>query len=127
MQHIEFGDLEVVLEGVINLEQEDEVETTTMAEDEYDHATVNDFASRNLRGTQSCIRIPDVQARNFEIKPVMITMLQMQGMFHGLYNEDANKHLIYFLEVCDSFKQNGVPADILRLRLFPFSLQGKAR
>ena len=127
MQNIEFGDLEIVLGGVINLEQEVEVETGTMAEDEYDHATVNDFASRNLRGTQSCIRIPDVQARNFEIKPVMITMLQMHGMFHGLYNEDANKHLMYFLEVCDSFKQNGVPADVLRLRLFPFSLQGKAR
>ena len=43
MQHIEFGDLEVVLEGVINLEQEVEVETATMAEDEYDHATVNDL------------------------------------------------------------------------------------
>ncbi|KAI9076686.1 hypothetical protein K1719_041326 [Acacia pycnantha] len=80
-----------------------------MADDEYDRATVNDFASRNMQGPQSCIRMPEMQARTFEIKPVMITLLQMHGMFHGLYNEDANKHLLYFLEVCDSFKQNGVP------------------
>ncbi|XP_054813362.1 uncharacterized protein LOC129314007 [Prosopis cineraria] len=98
-----------------------------MAEDQYDTASVNDFANRNLRGTQSCIRMPEFQAHTFEIKPAMITMLQMNGVFHGLFNEDANKHLMSFVEVCDSFRQNGVPKDVLRLRLFPISLQDKAK
>lgn len=57
----------------------------------------------------------------------MLQMLQMNGQFSGAYHEDPNKHLMSFLEVCDSFKQNGVPKDVLRLRLFPLSLQGKAK
>ena len=81
MQSIEFGDLEVVLEGLVDLEQEVEVETAAMAEDEYDRATVNDFATRNMGGTQSCIRIPDVQARNFEIKPVRSQCFKCKGCF----------------------------------------------
>ena len=126
MQQVHPDSLEVVLE-LETFVDATETESETMADDEYDRATVNDFATRNMGGVQSCIRMPDMRAHNFEIKPVMITMLQLHGMFHGLHKEDANKHLLYFLEVCNSFKQNGVPDDVLRLRLFPFSLQGKSR
>ena len=126
MQPVHPDGLEVILEFE-NFFDATDIESETMAEDEYDQATMNDFASRNMGGIQSCIKMPEMQAHTFEIKPVMITMLQLHDMFHGLYNEDANKHLLYFLEVCNSFKQNGVPEDVLRLRLFPFSLQGKAR
>ena len=121
MQPVHSDSLEVVLEFE-NFFNAADTESETMADDEYDRATVNDFATRNMAGVQSCIRMPEMRAHNFEIKPVMITMLQLHGMFHGLHKEDANKHLLYFLEVCNSFKQNGVPDDVLRLRLFPFSL-----
>ena len=85
-------------------DKESKVESETMANNEYDRATINDFTSWNMQGTQSCIWMPEMQAHTFEIKLVMITMLQWHGMFHSLSNEDANKHLMYFLEVCDSFK-----------------------
>ncbi|XP_054792441.1 LOW QUALITY PROTEIN: uncharacterized protein LOC129298065, partial [Prosopis cineraria] len=83
MQVIGPEGLEVILEGLTIFEEtespnsERTPKSGNMAEDQYDTASVNDFANRNLRGTQSCIRMPEFQAHTFEIKPAMITMLQM--------------------------------------------------
>jgi len=41
--------------------------------------------------------------------------------------EDPNLHFSIFLEVCDTLKLNGVSSDVIRLRLFPFSLKDKAQ
>ena len=77
--------------------------------------------------TQSSIRRPPIQANNFEIKPAFIQMIQNTAQFSGLANENPNDHLTQFLELCDTFKHNGVSEDAIRLRLFPFSLRDKAR
>ena len=47
--------------------------------------------------------------------------------FCGKPHEDANAHLQHFLEVCGTFTVKNVSADAIRLRLFPFSLLGKAK
>jgi len=44
-----------------------------------------------------------------------------------LLSEDANVHLQYFLEPCDTIVIKDVAPDIIRLRLFPFSLMGKVK
>ncbi|KAJ8770585.1 hypothetical protein K2173_018076 [Erythroxylum novogranatense] len=49
------------------------------------------------------------------------------SQFGGLPLEDPNTNWETFLDICDLFKQNGVSEDAVRLRLFPFSLQDKAR
>ncbi|KAL4352889.1 hypothetical protein GQ457_06G010670 [Hibiscus cannabinus] len=41
--------------------------------------------------------------------------------------QDARQHLRSFIEVCDSFRQQGVHKDVLRLKLFPYSLRDRAR
>jgi hypothetical protein len=40
---------------------------------------------------------------------------------------DANAHLQHFLEICNTFTIQGVTQDAVHLRLFPFSLLGKAK
>ena len=62
----------------------------------------------------------------FELKPALINMVQNQP-FCGKAHEDANAHLQHFLELCDTFTMKNVTADTIRLRLFPFSLLGKAK
>ena len=75
----------------------------------------------------SSIRRPPIQANNFEIKLVIIQMIQNSIQFGGLANDDPNLHIANFLEICDTFKHNGVTDDAIRLQLFPFSLNNKAK
>ena len=50
-----------------------------------------------------------------------------QSQFRGSPMEDPNLHLSVFLEVCGMLKINGASTDVIRLRLFLFSLRDKAR
>ena len=54
-------------------------------------------------------------------------MVQQYAQFDGLQNEDPNSHIQSFLEICDTFKFNSMSDDAVRLRLFPFSIRGKAK
>ena len=56
---------------------------------------------------------------NFELKSSLINMVQASP-FCGKPNKDANAHLQNFLELCDTVVIQGVAADIVKLRLFPF-------
>ncbi|XP_052185205.1 uncharacterized protein LOC127796840 [Diospyros lotus] len=88
--------------------------------------TLSSYTTPTLDGTTSSIRRPNVQANNFEIKPAIIQMIQMSVQFFGP-NDDPNSHIANFLEICDTFRHNGVSEDALRLRLFPFSLKDRAK
>ncbi|KAL0285265.1 UNVERIFIED_CONTAM: hypothetical protein Sangu_2459800 [Sesamum angustifolium] len=70
----------------------------------------------------SSIAKPTVQANNFETKPFIIQIIRSSVQFSGLLEEDPNKHLSNFLEICDTFKFIGVNDGAVRLRIFPFSL-----
>nr|GEW25115.1 reverse transcriptase domain-containing protein [Tanacetum cinerariifolium] len=56
----------------------------------------------------------------------MIQQVQQSYQYHGLPSDDANKHIDKFLIVTQSMKQNGIPDDIPRLCLFPYSLKHHA-
>lgn len=88
--------------------------------------TLKDFAAPNTNGLHSSITRPTVEANNFELKPSLLSMVQ-QNQFGGSSTDDPNLHLSVFLEYCDTLKMNGVTADAIRLRLFPFSLRDRAR
>jgi len=68
----------------------------------------------------------DVGDKAFELKPALINMVQ-SNQFCGKAHEDANAHLQNFLEICGTFTIKDVPSDAILLRLFPFSLLGRAK
>ena len=68
----------------------------------------------------------DVGDVNFEHKSSLINMVQTSP-FCGKPNEDANALLQNFLELCKTVTIWGVTADAIRLRMFSFSLLGKAK
>ncbi|KAK9042555.1 hypothetical protein V6N11_017624 [Hibiscus sabdariffa] len=54
-------------------------------------------------------------------------MLNTLGQFGGSPAENARQHLKSFLEISNSFKIHGVSNDVLKLKLFPYSLRDKAK
>ncbi|KAL4296628.1 hypothetical protein GQ457_12G017030 [Hibiscus cannabinus] len=54
-------------------------------------------------------------------------MLNTLGQFGGTPHENARQHLKSFLEICNSFKIHGVSNDVLKMKLFPYSLRDKAK
>ena len=62
----------------------------------------------------------------FEIKTGLVNMIQASP-FCGKASEDANTHIQNFLEVSSIINPKGTTIDNIRLRLFPFSLLGKAK
>ncbi|KAK8971671.1 hypothetical protein V6N11_073301 [Hibiscus sabdariffa] len=89
--------------------------------------TVRDYLAEDLEGLNPAVTTPEFEAEHFELKPVMFNMLNTLGQFGGSPVENARQHLKSFLEICNSFKIHGVSNDVLKLKLFPYSLTDKAR
>ncbi|KAL0285921.1 UNVERIFIED_CONTAM: hypothetical protein Scaly_2805300 [Sesamum calycinum] len=77
--------------------------------------------------TISSVVKPIVQSNNFEIKVVMIQIIYSSVQFSGLPDENPNRHLVNFLDICDTFKFNGVSDDTVRFVIFSFSLCDTAK
>jgi hypothetical protein len=70
---------------------------------------------------------PPAPAANFyEIKPALLNLV-MKEQFSGASNEDVVAHLNNFVELCEIQEYKDVESDIIKLKLFPFSLRGKAK
>jgi len=62
----------------------------------------------------------------FELKSSHINLVQAT-QFSGKEHEVASIHLQNFLEIGSTISINEVDKDVILLRLFPFSLEGRAR
>ncbi|KAL4363566.1 hypothetical protein GQ457_04G021350 [Hibiscus cannabinus] len=88
---------------------------------------VRDYLAEDLEGLNPAVTIPEFEAEHFELKPVMFNMLNTPYQFGGSPAKNARQHLKSFLEICNSFKIHGVSNDVLKLKLFPYSLRDKAK
>ena len=86
-----------------------------------------DFTSTNNNDFMSTPIAPHVpEDIFFEIKPALLNLV-MREQFSGIGNEDAAAHLNNFVELCEMQKHRDVDGDIIKLKLFPFSLREKAK
>ena len=88
--------------------------------------TLGNYAKPTLAGTGSSIVPPPVDNRNFEVKTPYVQMVQ-QRPYSSNDHECPSQHLRNFTEIVELMKFNGVHADVVPMRLFSFSLQGKAK
>ncbi|RVW27417.1 hypothetical protein CK203_095424 [Vitis vinifera] len=69
----------------------------------------------------SCI-IPPLE--QLIIRPHIVPLLPN---FHGMESENPYAHIKEFEEVCNTFREGGASIDLMRLKLFPFTLKDKAK
>ena len=82
--------------------------------------------TQNMHGASINYRyVWDVSAPSYEIKPALLNLV-MKDQFSGA-GEDAALHLNNFVELCDMQKYKEVDGDIVKMKLFPFSLRGRAK
>nr|CAN68768.1 hypothetical protein VITISV_024756 [Vitis vinifera] len=69
----------------------------------------------------SCIVPPTEQ---LVIRPYLVPLLPT---FHGMESENPYAHIKEFEDVCNTFQEGGASIDLIRLKLFPFTLKDKAK
>ena len=78
------------------------------------------FSNTNNNGFISTLIAPTISAESYEINAALMNLV-MKEQFSGLPSEDATSHLNTFIELCVQNKKY-VDNDIVKLKLFPFSL-----
>src|SRR3954468_24405852 len=85
-----------------------------------------DFTSHNNSDfIYTPIDPPATSAPSYEIKPALLNLV-MKDQFSGA-GEDAALHLSNFIELYDMQKYKEVDGDIVKLKIFPFSLRGRSK
>ncbi len=78
-----------------------------------------------LRVPEPAIVLPEIGARNFEIKTSFITLIKTL-CYEGKPTEDPIRHVKIFLDLCETIAAEHVPPDYIRLKAFKWTLGGKA-
>jgi hypothetical protein len=80
----------------------------------------------NVQFIANPITSPKIKVDSFEVSPGLLNIIA-KDQFGGSTSEDASMYLHDFCEICDMQKFNNVENNIVKLKLFPFSLRGKAK
>ena len=85
-----------------------------------------DFSNTNNNDFISTPIAPATSAESYEINAALMNLV-MKDQFSGLPSEDVASHLNTSVELCDMQKIKDVDNDIVKLKLFPFSLQDRSK
>ena len=85
-----------------------------------------DFTNTNNNDFHSTPIAPLANTESCEINTALLNLV-MKDQFAGLPSEDAATHLNSFVDLCDMQNKNDVNNDVIKLKLFPFSLRDRAK
>jgi hypothetical protein len=86
-----------------------------------------DFSNTNNNDFISTpIARPAASAETCDINAALLNLV-MKDQFFGSPNEDAASHLNTFVDLCDMQNKKDVENEIVKLKLFPFSLRDHAK
>ncbi|GJR96970.1 reverse transcriptase domain-containing protein [Tanacetum coccineum] len=97
------------------------VEVAPMAE-----RTMEELLRAPTEGYGEAIIIPEINADHFEIKMNLLQLVQASS-FHGFERENPHTHINIFKTITSTLKFRDVPNDVIKLMMFPYSLEGAAR
>ena len=91
-----------------------------------DNTKLCDFTNTNNNDSLSTPIAPLTDTESCEINAALLNLV-MKDQSAGLPSEDAATHLNSFVDLCDMQKKKDVDNDIVKLKLFPFSLRDRAK
>ncbi|GJU25805.1 hypothetical protein Tco_1164426 [Tanacetum coccineum] len=77
-------------------------------------------------GYGEAIVIPKINADHFEIKTNLLQLVQASP-FHGFERENPHTHINNFKMITSTLKFRDALNDVIKLMMFPYSLEGAAR
>ncbi|GJV46189.1 reverse transcriptase domain-containing protein [Tanacetum coccineum] len=98
------------------------VEVAPMADDR----TMEELLQAPTEGYGEAIVIPEINAGHFEIKTNLLQLVQANP-FRGFERENPHTHINNFKRITSTLKFRDVPNDVIKLMMFPYSLEGAAR
>nr|GEV53940.1 DNA-directed DNA polymerase [Tanacetum cinerariifolium] len=88
--------------------------------------TMEELLQAPTEGYGEAIVIPEILAENFEIKTNLLQLVQA-NKFHGRENDNPHTHISNFKRMTATLKYKDVPNDAIKLMMFPYSLEDRAR
>ncbi|GKG22620.1 hypothetical protein Tco_0387923, partial [Tanacetum coccineum] len=87
---------------------------------------MEDMFRAPTKGYGEATVIPEINADHFEIKTNLLQLVQA-STFHGFKRENPHTHINNFKRITSTLKFRDVPNDVIKLMMFPYSLEGAAR
>nr|GEW24090.1 reverse transcriptase domain-containing protein [Tanacetum cinerariifolium] len=98
------------------------VEVAPMA----DNRIIDELLQSPTERYGEAIVIPEINADHFEIKTNLLQLVQANS-YHGFERENPHTHINNFKRINSTLKFRDVPNDVIKLMMFPYSLEGNAR
>nr|GEW19214.1 reverse transcriptase domain-containing protein [Tanacetum cinerariifolium] len=108
--------------NVVELELRTIVEVSPIA----DNQTMDELLQATMEGYGEVIVILEINADHFEIKTNLLQLVQANP-YHGFERENPHTHINNFKRITSTLKFTDVPNDVIKLMMFPYSLEGFAR
>ncbi|GJW86355.1 reverse transcriptase domain-containing protein [Tanacetum coccineum] len=97
------------------------VEVAPMAE-----RTMEELLRAPTEGYGEAIVLPEINADHFEIKTNLLQLVQASP-FHGYERENPHAHINSFKRITSTLRFRDVSNDVIKLMMFPYSLEGAAK
>ena len=91
-----------------------------------DNTKLCDFSNTNNNDFLSTLIAPLNDVESCEINAALLNLV-MKDQLCGLPSEDAATHLNNFVDLCYMQKKKDMGNNIVKLKLFPFSLRDRAK
>ncbi|GJV15493.1 hypothetical protein Tco_1360816 [Tanacetum coccineum] len=91
-----------------------------------DNRTMEELLQATTEGYGEAIVIPEINADHFEIKTNLLQLVQASP-FHDFERDNPHTHIYNFKMITSTLKFRDVPNDVIKLMMFPYSLEGNTR
>ncbi|GJT92341.1 reverse transcriptase domain-containing protein [Tanacetum coccineum] len=88
--------------------------------------TMEELLRAPTEGYGEAIILPEINADHFEIKTNLLQLVQASP-FHGYERENPHAHINSFKRITSTLRFRDVPKDVIKLMMFPYSLEGAAK